>query len=100
MWRQLAGREKKTSSKPPRKNSDTCNLKNGWYYSTAVNVHGESFGSQWKDLISRRGWQASTAKLFNAIDWQSHASFPAHNHLRRASVLWVWGEVRARGNWS
>jgi len=41
MRREQAAREKKASSKPPRKNSDTCKLKNGWYYSTAVNVHGE-----------------------------------------------------------
>src|ERR1700722_4182392 len=38
-----AGREKKASSKPPRKNTDTCKLKNGWYYSTTVNVHERMF---------------------------------------------------------
>jgi hypothetical protein len=41
--RERAGREKKVSSKPPRKNNDTGNLKNGWYYSTSVNVHDGGF---------------------------------------------------------
>ena len=83
-----AEREKKPSSKPPRKNTDTCNPKNGWYYSTAVNVHGESFLHELGPRIE------GLSECSTGIP-----AFPAPSNLRRASVSGVCGKMRPSRNW-